>query len=304
MKTEEQEQLSIKEKSKLFVELLEKRKTHFATLRAQEKWSKQPTKAQKRNIMSTYLKNMAGYKYNQLKSKKLVKGSKTKAEGSFKRADDEVAIDAIPLATKPPVIVEWKIIKEGKMGYFKLIKADGSLKRNTRPEEAYERVLWGDLNVMFQPDIESEVWRSLEGHNVTVWKLFSSSGVHFTLLECTKRLGLYNSEEIKEEGFDVYFQGGLRYDDHFNAQEYWLSTNQEDNLSLSRTRHQNGYANVAWLIARWMKRKGDGSQKESMICCGQFITKIAKRKNLLSEELLNSFSAPIYCRALDTTTLS
>ncbi|GJY35749.1 hypothetical protein Tco_0421127 [Tanacetum coccineum] len=29
--------------------------------------------------------------------------------------DDEVAIDAIPLATKPPVIVEWKIIKEGKM---------------------------------------------------------------------------------------------------------------------------------------------------------------------------------------------
>ncbi|GKA02710.1 hypothetical protein Tco_0675491 [Tanacetum coccineum] len=29
------------------------------------------------------------------------------------------------------------------------------------------------------------------------------------------------------------------------------------------TRHQNGYANVAWLIARWMKRKGAGSQKEN-----------------------------------------
>ncbi|GJU98638.1 hypothetical protein Tco_1327909 [Tanacetum coccineum] len=80
----------------------------------------------------------------------LVKGSKTKAEGSSKRAgeelesdnskkqridehveakgdddqeeaemkkhmeivqDDKVAIDAIPLATKPPIIVEWKIIK-------------------------------------------------------------------------------------------------------------------------------------------------------------------------------------------------
>ncbi|GKG54370.1 hypothetical protein Tco_0557893, partial [Tanacetum coccineum] len=26
--------------------------------------------------------------------------------------DDEVAIDAIPLAIKPPIIVEWKIIKE------------------------------------------------------------------------------------------------------------------------------------------------------------------------------------------------
>ncbi|GJW74297.1 hypothetical protein Tco_0133667 [Tanacetum coccineum] len=43
--------------------------------------------------------------------------------------DDEVAIDAIPLATKPPMIVEYKIDKEGKIGYFKLIRADGSLKR-------------------------------------------------------------------------------------------------------------------------------------------------------------------------------
>ncbi|GJX11938.1 hypothetical protein Tco_0201797 [Tanacetum coccineum] len=34
-----------------------------------------------------------------------------------------------------------------------------------------------------------------------------------------------------------------------------------------------------------------------------FITKIAKRKNLLSEKVLNSLSALIYCRALDTTTL-
>ncbi|GJS80120.1 hypothetical protein Tco_0730001 [Tanacetum coccineum] len=56
MQTEEQEQLSIEEKSKLFVELLEKRKKHFAALRAQEKRSKPPTKAQKRNTMSTYLK--------------------------------------------------------------------------------------------------------------------------------------------------------------------------------------------------------------------------------------------------------
>ncbi|GJR25473.1 hypothetical protein Tco_1101705 [Tanacetum coccineum] len=69
MQTEEQEQLIIEEKSKLFVELLEERKKHFAALRAQEKRNKPPTKAQKRNTMSTYLKNMAGYKHNQLKSK-------------------------------------------------------------------------------------------------------------------------------------------------------------------------------------------------------------------------------------------
>ncbi|GJY32827.1 hypothetical protein Tco_0417296 [Tanacetum coccineum] len=33
-------------------------------------------------------------------------------------------------------------------------------------------------------------------------------------------------------------------------------------LSMFEARHKNGHANVAWLIARWMKRKGAGSQKE------------------------------------------
>ncbi|GJR54377.1 hypothetical protein Tco_1404898 [Tanacetum coccineum] len=110
--------------------------------------------------------------------------------------EEEIAVDAIPLATKPPIIVDWKIIKEGKMGYFQLIRADGSSRRyssmismlqnidredletlwklvkakhgNTRPDDAYERVLWGDLKVMFEPDIESDVWRNLQGHKVTV----------------------------------------------------------------------------------------------------------------------------------------
>ncbi|GKB32058.1 hypothetical protein Tco_0871459 [Tanacetum coccineum] len=59
---------------------------------------------------------------------------------------------------------------------WKLVKAKHG---NTRPEEAYERVLWGNLKVMFEPDVESDVWRNLQGHKVTTWKLFSSSGVHF-----------------------------------------------------------------------------------------------------------------------------
>ncbi|GJY48414.1 hypothetical protein Tco_0438370 [Tanacetum coccineum] len=69
MQAGKQEKLSIKEKSKLFVQLLEARKKHFAAMRAQEKMNKPPTKAQKRNTMYTYLKNMAGYKNNQLKNK-------------------------------------------------------------------------------------------------------------------------------------------------------------------------------------------------------------------------------------------
>ncbi|GKD83810.1 hypothetical protein Tco_1350649 [Tanacetum coccineum] len=69
MQVEEQEKLSIEEKSKLFVQLLEAGKKHFAVMRTQEMRNKPPTKAQKRNTMSTYLKNMVGYKHNQLKNK-------------------------------------------------------------------------------------------------------------------------------------------------------------------------------------------------------------------------------------------
>ncbi|GKA93907.1 hypothetical protein Tco_0815893 [Tanacetum coccineum] len=43
--------------------------------------------------------------------------------------DDKVAINAIPLATKSPIIVDWKIIKEGKIGYFQIIRDDGSSKK-------------------------------------------------------------------------------------------------------------------------------------------------------------------------------
>ncbi|GJX34918.1 hypothetical protein Tco_0246475 [Tanacetum coccineum] len=168
-----------------------------------------------------------------------------------------------------------------------------------------------------------------------------------TLLEFARRLGLYQAVELEEDGFNVYFEGGLRSDDNFNATYYWLSISREENLSLFRShtstirnlilrviqkmityslcqrttrydkvqkndlwllsmfdaRHQNGYANVAWVIAKWMKRKRDGTQKEIQICCGQFISKLARKCRVLTEDAVRSLSAPIYCRDLDTTTL-
>ncbi|GJR52008.1 hypothetical protein Tco_1402529 [Tanacetum coccineum] len=264
LQTEEQGEITIEERSRLFVELINKRKKHFAMLRAEEKRRKPPTKAQKRNLMSTYLKNMGGYKHNQLKSKsyeeiqklfdnemrrvntfipmdsevvkskketeesskgtedelesdksKKAESSEEKAKGSKKKIlevkvddeaelkkhlvivkDDDIAINAIPLATKPPVIVEYKLLKEGILVHYQLIRADGSSKRyssmirmlqdisredletlwklvktkhgDTRLEDEHERVLWGDLKVMFEPDIKSDVWRNLQGYTVTI----------------------------------------------------------------------------------------------------------------------------------------
>ncbi|GKB15805.1 hypothetical protein Tco_0849728 [Tanacetum coccineum] len=50
--------LNNEEKAKLFMELIEKGRKHFAALRAQEKRNSPPTKAQKRTQLSTYLKHM------------------------------------------------------------------------------------------------------------------------------------------------------------------------------------------------------------------------------------------------------
>ncbi|GJV88015.1 hypothetical protein Tco_1531953 [Tanacetum coccineum] len=77
-------------------------------------------------------------------------------------------------------------------------------------------------------------------------KLILGGRAHnLTLLEFARRLGLYQAVELEEEGFNVYFEGGLRNDDNFNAHEYWV----------------------------------------------------------LTEDVVRSLSAPIYCRDLDTTTL-
>ncbi|GJY01475.1 putative ribonuclease H-like domain-containing protein [Tanacetum coccineum] len=254
LQTREREELTDEEKGKLFMELMEKRRKHFAALRAQEKRNRPPTKAQKRSQMSTYLKHMGGYKHKQLMGKsydeiqklfdkemkrvntfvamsseaqesneKKVEGSEEKAKSSRKKSlgkkravkeqqqesskkqrmeddketdeveevkeveedytaelkkhlvikkDDDIAIDAIPLATKPPVIVEYKLVKDGIM----LVKTNHG---DTRPEDEHERVLLGDFKVMFELDIRSKVWRDLQGYTVSVRKLYDSCGVHF-----------------------------------------------------------------------------------------------------------------------------
>nr|GEY20046.1 hypothetical protein [Tanacetum cinerariifolium] len=58
--TKEQEQLTDAEKARLFMELLEKKTKFFARKKEIEKRNKPTTKAQQRNLICTYLKNMDG----------------------------------------------------------------------------------------------------------------------------------------------------------------------------------------------------------------------------------------------------
>nr|GEW24179.1 hypothetical protein [Tanacetum cinerariifolium] len=158
LQEEERGELAVEEKLKLFVKLMNKRKKHFERLRAEERRRKPPTKAQKRKHMCTYLKNMAGFTHNQLKIKdRAVESSKREGEepvqesakkqkvdehvqakaanddtAKLKRCleivseDDDVTIKATPLSSISPTIVDYKIYKERKKSYFKIIRADGN----------------------------------------------------------------------------------------------------------------------------------------------------------------------------------
>ncbi|GJR07532.1 putative ribonuclease H-like domain-containing protein [Tanacetum coccineum] len=97
------------------------------------------------------------------------------------KKDEDIAIDDIPLATKLPVIIDYKLHKEGinREDLEVLWRIVKTKYNDIRPEDEFESVSWGDLKVMFEPDKRSDVWRILQGYMVTIWKLIDSSGVHF-----------------------------------------------------------------------------------------------------------------------------
>ncbi|GJR77858.1 hypothetical protein Tco_0090223 [Tanacetum coccineum] len=95
------------------------------------------------------------------------------------KKDEDIAIEAIPLATKLPVTIDYKLHKEDREDLEALWRIVKTKYSDIRPEDEFERVLWGDLKVMFEPDKRSDVGRILQGYRVTIWKLIDSSRVHF-----------------------------------------------------------------------------------------------------------------------------
>ncbi|GKB87578.1 hypothetical protein Tco_0959850 [Tanacetum coccineum] len=99
--------------------------------------------------------------------------------------EDEVAIDAIPLAVKSPSIVDWEIYKEERKSYYQIMRADGKSQmymffsqmlksfdredledlyklvkakyESTRQVEDLDLLLWGDLKTMFEPHVEDKL---------------------------------------------------------------------------------------------------------------------------------------------------
>ncbi|GJX90869.1 hypothetical protein Tco_0344195 [Tanacetum coccineum] len=79
------------------------------------------------------------------------------------KKDKDIAIDAIPLATKLPVIIDYKLHKEDREDLEVLWRIVKAKHNDTRPEDKFERVV------------------------VTIWKLIDSSGVHFVSRKVNER---------------------------------------------------------------------------------------------------------------------
>ncbi|GJU74799.1 hypothetical protein Tco_1266204 [Tanacetum coccineum] len=179
LQSKEREELTDEEKPKLFMELMEKRRKHFAALRAQEKRNRPPTKAHKRTQMSTYLKHMEGREETTKGSRKKMFGRKRAGKEQHKesskkqkveeekesdevdeideaelkkllviRKDEDIAIDAIPLATKLPVIIDYKLHKDGMLVHYQLIRADESSKRYSSMIRMLQRIDREDLEAL------------------------------------------------------------------------------------------------------------------------------------------------------------
>ncbi|GJS21847.1 hypothetical protein Tco_0450479 [Tanacetum coccineum] len=125
--------------------------------------------------------------------------------------EEEVSIDATPLAVKSPRIVDWKIYKEGKKSYYQIIRADGKSQMymifshmlksfdredlkdlyklvkarygSTRPVESMNYLLWNDMKIMFEPHVEDEVWKLQQGYRVLEWKLYDFCRVHSLIMQ-------------------------------------------------------------------------------------------------------------------------
>ncbi|GKD63712.1 hypothetical protein Tco_1305820 [Tanacetum coccineum] len=119
--------------------------------------------------MYTYLKNIKGYKLRDLKLKEF-NSIQEMFDRAFKRVEDdketaelkqlmeiipneeEVTIDAIPLAVNSPSIGRLEDL-------YKLVKAKY---KSTRPVEDLDLILWGDLKTMFEPHVEDKIYILVE----------------------------------------------------------------------------------------------------------------------------------------------
>ncbi|GJS26833.1 hypothetical protein Tco_0487453 [Tanacetum coccineum] len=179
LQAKEQGELTIKERSRLFVELMDKRKKHFAKLRMlydkemkrvnslvlmDSKVVEGSEKKMESSRKETVSKKRAGEELDEesVKRKKL--------EDDAKKAELQLCLEIVPrddevvnvesLSNKY-LIVDWKthILAEDKI------------------------LLWGDLTTLFEPSEEDKIWKAQQDYTLISWRLFDLCGIHLLLTD-------------------------------------------------------------------------------------------------------------------------
>nr|GFA61689.1 hypothetical protein [Tanacetum cinerariifolium] len=177
LQTEEQEQLTYAKKAGFFIKFLEKRRKFFVAKRVEEKINKPPTKAQQRIIMSTYLKNIDGWKPRALKNKSFAE-IKELFDKAMARINNFVdfrteLVEESTKKDKAEITQESSSKRAGDE-----LDQERSKKQKTKPVDDMDSFLMHTLKTMFQHHVEDNVWRNQQAlTKVKNWKLFESCGV-------------------------------------------------------------------------------------------------------------------------------
>ncbi|GJV55883.1 hypothetical protein Tco_1456888 [Tanacetum coccineum] len=172
------------------------------------------------------------------------RGCSTKAKSCY----NSRLATLLPKLIYSPQIVDWQLLHKIGCGdeIDQMLKI--SLKEAQSDEEIFFFVAWVrafNIREPIYPELCCEFYATYEFDEVCADDELQSKKIisfrlggrahSLTLLEFARRLGLYHAEELEEEGFDTYFQGGLRSDENFNAREYWERISIDRDLHLSRS---------------------------------------------------------------------
>ncbi|GJU79485.1 hypothetical protein Tco_1281850 [Tanacetum coccineum] len=214
LQSRENKRLTIGKRKTIYGKLMKKEENILLALRAQEKKPYLLPKHKREHQMRLILSTLAmGSEVQESKEKKekgreeTTKGSRKKMLGR-KRAGKEQQQESSQKVEEEKESDTVDEYDEAELKKRLVIKKRMEVPRDTLPDqechngidngttwkllggivkanhgdkglEKFERVLLGDLKVMFEPDIKSDIWRMLQGYRLTIWKLIDSSGVHF-----------------------------------------------------------------------------------------------------------------------------
>nr|GEU78621.1 RNA-directed DNA polymerase homolog [Tanacetum cinerariifolium] len=76
----------------------------------------------------------------------------------------EVLTEATPISSRSPTIIDYKIQKEGKKTYFKIIRADvKDIFKKEKPVDGMDNILFRTLKTMFEHHVEDTIWKYQQG---------------------------------------------------------------------------------------------------------------------------------------------